>query len=75
MSAVTYRGSYASTAEAAAAPRTKGRLARFLDIIIEARMRQTAREIERHLGYLPEDLRRRYLNAVKDGQRELPFDR
>jgi hypothetical protein len=73
MSAVTYRGCYTPTADTAAAPRKKGLLARFLDNLIEARMRQAAREVERHLNYLPEDLRRRYQRTAEDGQQELPF--
>lgn len=75
MSAVTYHRDYTPTAGLAAAPRNKGLFARIVHRIMEARMQQAAREIERHLGYLPEDVRRRYHRAVKEAQRELPFDR
>lgn len=60
MSAVTYHGGYAPTA---ATPAKKGLLARILDHIIEARMRQAVHQVEMHLGYLPEDLRRRYKSS------------
>lgn len=75
MSAVTYHGGYAPTAETAAAPAKRGLFARILDAMMEARMRQAAREVELHLGYLPEDVRQRYQRAVKGAQPELPFGR
>ena len=75
MSAVTYHGSYAPTAETAAAPRKKGLFARIVDAMMEARMRQAARLVDVHLGYLPDDLRRRYEHATKESQQELPFGR
>lgn len=75
MSAVTYHGSYAPTAETAAAPRKKGLFARIFDAMMEARMRQAARLVEAHLGYLPEDVRQRYQRAVTNAQQELPFGR
>jgi hypothetical protein len=68
MSAVTYHGGYAPTAETGAKPRKKGLFARILDYIIEARTRQAARQVEMYLGYLPEDLRRHYLGAAKNGK-------
>ena len=73
MSAVTYGESYAPSAKEAA-PR-KSWFARFMDHVIEARMAQAAREVELHLGYLPEELRRRHRRMVKTGQLEMPFGR
>lgn len=58
MSAVTYGESYVRAAAKAATPRKKGRFARFLDRVIEVRMRQAAREVEVYLGYLPKGLDR-----------------
>ncbi len=76
MSAVTYRGSDAPTADTAAAPRKSGLFARMLDRLMEARMREAARQIEMHVGYLPEDLRERYARVAGKGvQQELPFGR
>lgn len=72
MSAVTYGESYGRAAEAAT-PR-KGWFARFVDHVIEARMRQAAREVEVHLGYLPDGLRRGHRDMV-ESQQELPFGR
>jgi hypothetical protein len=74
MSAVTYHGGYAPTAETAAKPAKKGLFARIMDALIEARMREAARQIAMYRGYLPEDLRARYDRAVKE-QPELPFGR
>lgn len=65
MSAVTYGESYAP----AAMPRKKGWFARVLDHMIEARMQQAARQVEMHLGYLPEELRQRHRQMVKYGQK------
>jgi hypothetical protein len=73
MSAVTYGESYTPAAKAAA-PR-KGWFARFIDHVIEARMAQAAREVELHLGYLPEGLRRPHHNTLKSGQSDMPFSR
>lgn len=68
MSAVTYHGSFAPTAETAATPAKKGLFSRILDAMMEARMRQANRLVEIHLGYLPDDIRQRYQRAVENGK-------
>lgn len=68
MSAVTYGESYAAAAGKAAAPRRKSWFARVLDHVIEARMQQAAAEVQRHLGYLPEELREQHRRMIESRQ-------
>lgn len=68
MSAVTYGENYAAAAGKVAAPRKKNWFVRVLDHVIEARMQQAAAQVERHLGYLPDELREQYRRAIKPGQ-------
>ncbi len=77
MTAVTYGDARVPAAAAAqtaakAGPR-KPFLARFMDALIEARMRQARREIARHLELLPYTLDERGNRIVKIGKTEMPF--
>jgi hypothetical protein len=51
----------------------KNWFARFMDALIEARMQQARREIERHIHLLPYSLDDRRNRLVKTGAKEMPF--
>lgn len=75
MAAVTYdvaRVSDAAPAQTVAAPR-KTWFARFMDALIEARMRQAQREIRLHIGLLPYSFDDRTNRLVKTKADEMPF--
>ena len=76
MVAVTYgvaRVLGTSTAEAkVAAPRKSG-WARFLDALIQSRMRQAQREIRMHIPLLPFSLEERGGRLVKTPPADMPF--
>jgi len=58
---------------AAKAAAQKSRFARFMDALIEARMQQARREIERHIHLLPYSLDDRRNRLVKTGSKDVPF--
>ena len=62
----------AATAAHDAAPR-KHFLARFMDALIESRMQQARREVERYLRLMPYTLDARGNRLVKIGKMEMPF--
>jgi hypothetical protein len=77
MTAVTYGD---ARVPAATAPQTaekagprKNFLVRFMEALVEARMRQARREVARHLAMLPYTLDERGNRIVKIGKSEMPF--
>ncbi len=61
-----------AAAPAKAAPR-KGWYARWMDAMIEARMRQARREVARHMHFLPYVFDERGNRIVKTGADDMPF--
>ncbi len=58
---------------AAKASPQKSWFARVMDALIEARMQQARREIERHIQLLPYSLDERGNRLVKAGSKDMPF--
>lgn len=73
----TYSSGYSATAAAreATAPKRKGLMQRFLDRLIESRMRRAEEYIRMHRHLLPRDLEQAGWQLTERSEDSLPFVR
>jgi hypothetical protein len=73
----TYSSGYSATAAAreAAAPKRKGLMQRFLDRLIESRMRRAEEYIRMHRHLLPRDMEQAGWQLTERSEDSLPFVR
>jgi hypothetical protein len=75
MATITYtHGSVTPAARTpAVAPQRRGFLARFVDALVESRMRQAERELRRYRHLIPGELERAALRLDSRSEDSLPF--
>lgn len=73
MATITYGSVTATTRTDAVAPQRRGFLRRFLDALMESRMRQAERELRRYRHLLPDELERAAARLDRRSEDSLPF--
>ena len=73
MATVTYGSVTAATRTAVVAPQRRGFFSRFVDALVESRMRQAERELRRYRHLMPDELERAALRLDSRSEDSLPF--
>ena len=73
MATITYGSVTPAAGAVTDAPRRRGLLARFVDALVESRMRQAERELRRYRHLMPGELERAALRLDSRSEDSLPF--
>ena len=73
MATVTFGSVTAASRTDAVAPQRRGFFARFVDALVESRMRQAERELRRYRHLVPGELERAALRLDSRSEDNLPF--